>query len=1019
MKLDHIPQRNNYLCASYNNVFKKEEIAESLRIFLSYGHDDKAFIACKIKEELESMGYKVWYDLERLRCGADWVEYIQQGLEWVAEAGSKARFILLMTPYSVSRPSGFCLNELTRAMEKEISIFPVMIESCEPPLSICRLQYLDMRQTYCGKEITLKFEEKIRELAQSLADNKSDFSGTLAKLRTILDPIPFEATVINHTKHFVGREWIKTKIDNWLNDRNSDKIFWITGDPGDGKSALASILTYEPYCKAFFLCKAPSTIGRGIYEPGDPRWCVRTIAYHLSAMLPYYRDLLNQFNLEYIIKEDSAESIFERLIVEGLSGIHFWDGQRAVVLIDGLDEVTRDGRNELSEFIVRNIYKTPNWLKFIITSRYEEPLISDLQRYNPCKIEDEKVLNEKDHRQFIEKEFTQFAESGILDTYVVETLMKKSEENFLYLEQVRNELEIGHLSLKEIDHFPKGLGEFYKCFFNRKFTDIQRFRDYYNILAIVFAVSTPLTLEEAESLFCWEASDIQKFENFFGAFIKYDNEYITLFHQSLKEWLTDQHKAGYFWIRLKDGHKLLAEKGYAAYKSKPVALTLGELKCIQELPIHLLFIKEFDKVFEFLSDPVVFVTYFSDNIFGYIDYWSSLCRQDAKERWRLTDCSRLISQKLDDCGLLKDENPHAWKACFSIGRLFFELKEYESASRMFQKSILLSPKSCGAVMRARLYNFLGESFYRINKIDDAEFNYRQALDIRKQLYKNQPHPDLAESINNYGHAFFHKGMYEKALEHYKEALEMYRILPDGPHYGEADSLNNIAMCFENIGNEYEAELTYKQCADVLDSLNYFNCWIPICRNNYGNFLLRRGRLEESLHQYQLSYELLMSIYGPAAQMAYNSYPYYESQMLLGRILRISGKWEKAEKIYREVIENGEKLWESIKQKPSSDDSRIFDIAVAYNEIAFYLYVPGQIWIEAEKYYRRAIELMETQKNEVEYANMRLNLCTVLYKSGKPIDEDEVKRFRDILKKAKDPRAEKGDKILKNEGKAKL
>lgn len=290
---DYITRREGYVCANCNHFFKVHKpsaSSESLRIFLSYGHDDKAHIALKIKEELQAKGHEVWYDLESLKCGMDWEEYIQKGFDWVAEAGTRARFILLMSLHSVRRPDGYCLNELVRALKKQIPIFPVMIEECEPPLSICRIQWLDLQYGHHQGNISGKFVDKMRELIQALEDNKNDFEGVLVRLRTILDPIPFEVWTFSHIRRFVGREWVKDKIDRWLANEKTDKIFWITGNPGSGKSALASWLQYyHPNIKAFFLCKAPSSTSHGIYEPGDPRWCVRTIAFHLSALLPDYK----------------------------------------------------------------------------------------------------------------------------------------------------------------------------------------------------------------------------------------------------------------------------------------------------------------------------------------------------------------------------------------------------------------------------------------------------------------------------------------------------------------------------------------------------------------------------------------------------------------------------------------------------------------------------------------------------------------------------------------------------------
>ncbi len=41
---------------------------------------------------------------------------------------------------------GYCLNEVAYALAKGLRIIPVMVVEIEPPLSICRVQWLDMRE---------------------------------------------------------------------------------------------------------------------------------------------------------------------------------------------------------------------------------------------------------------------------------------------------------------------------------------------------------------------------------------------------------------------------------------------------------------------------------------------------------------------------------------------------------------------------------------------------------------------------------------------------------------------------------------------------------------------------------------------------------------------------------------------------------------------------------------------------------------------------------------------------------
>src|SRR6516162_2664357 len=100
-----------------------------LRIFLSYGHDQYAVEALRIKQDLEARSHEVWFDLDRLKVGRDWENYIEEGLEWCEKV------VLLMTPHSVRRrhpadpasDDGFCLNEIARAVERNKLMVPVLL----------------------------------------------------------------------------------------------------------------------------------------------------------------------------------------------------------------------------------------------------------------------------------------------------------------------------------------------------------------------------------------------------------------------------------------------------------------------------------------------------------------------------------------------------------------------------------------------------------------------------------------------------------------------------------------------------------------------------------------------------------------------------------------------------------------------------------------------------------------------------------------------------------------------------
>ncbi len=90
-------KRNEWICEDCDHRWQAQvpasadEAVAPLKIFLSYEHDQYAADALQIKADLEQRGHKVWFDLERLREGRDWEQYIEEGLK------ACDKVILLMT----------------------------------------------------------------------------------------------------------------------------------------------------------------------------------------------------------------------------------------------------------------------------------------------------------------------------------------------------------------------------------------------------------------------------------------------------------------------------------------------------------------------------------------------------------------------------------------------------------------------------------------------------------------------------------------------------------------------------------------------------------------------------------------------------------------------------------------------------------------------------------------------------------------------------------------------------------
>lgn len=103
-------------------------------IFISYSHKDKEYVH-KLQEALQNKGFEVWID-DRIDYGTIWPQVIQDQLD------ASDELILVMSPRSYK--SIWVQNELERARQNKIPIFPVLLEG-KQWLSVQTFQYVDVR----------------------------------------------------------------------------------------------------------------------------------------------------------------------------------------------------------------------------------------------------------------------------------------------------------------------------------------------------------------------------------------------------------------------------------------------------------------------------------------------------------------------------------------------------------------------------------------------------------------------------------------------------------------------------------------------------------------------------------------------------------------------------------------------------------------------------------------------------------------------------------------------------------
>lgn len=541
-----------------------------LKIFLSYGHDRFTTDALRIKQDLEARGHQVWFDVERLEAGRDWEHYIEQGLRWCDKV------VLLMTPHSVRRRDprdpesrdGYCLNEIAKAIERNKLIVPVLLVELHdgPPTSICRIQYLDLRDAVPITEREERYRSRFPRLLRAVEEDDLDFEGSGARLARLLKPLRFEAQMARHIARFTGRRWLIADLDRWLVDPAGSRVLWLSGGPGVGKTALAVHLCHtRQEVIAYHLCV------HNHQDKADPARAVLSIVYQMAQHLREYERRLQALSLEEEVGKN-AETLFDNLIVAPLATDFPTPNGVRLVIIDGLDEATSNGRNALASLIRDHWSDTPPWLRLLVTSRPEAETVASLAAFAPYTLDVQAEENLSDIGAFLEREMT----SRGIDPgrALVEAVVSRSQGVFLYATVILDELAAGTLSAEDLDAFPAGLSSYYQRFFGRKLSDLEAYRASLRpVLETICAQRGPLPLHVLSRATGLDEVTLRERTDALGSLFPLfvtgrrpsAEDTISPFHRSIRDWLTswDERtgfsRAGPYAIDVADGERRLAE----------------------------------------------------------------------------------------------------------------------------------------------------------------------------------------------------------------------------------------------------------------------------------------------------------------------------------------------------------------------------------------------------------------------------------------------------------------------------
>lgn len=799
----------------------------ALRIFLSYGHDANEELVRRIKADLEQRGHDVWFDKAQIKAGDDWRRAITDGIL------HSQRVVSFLSKHSTRDP-GVCRDEIAIAIGvKGGNIQTILVESeaeVQPPVNIGHIQWLDMhdwQQQRAGGAVAWErwYEGKFAEIVRVVeSDQSRRFAGEIETLHGRLKPIRSEARIYDLLKKgFFGRQWLFESIESWRNSpAHNSRLFWITGDPGVGKSAFAAQLIHT---------RSDAVIAGQFVEWDKPdhrdaRRVVRSLAFQLATRLPDYRKLLLTLpEIAELDRKDPAE-LFDHLLANPLRSVIDGGRERQLIVIDALDEAGEAGRNPLVELLARHAPRLPDWLGLVVTSRPESAVQTPLQGLNPFVLDTRTEANCADLRDYLRRQLAPQLHDRPDADRLVGQILEKSEGVFLYVERFCDDVQQNHFSLDRPEQFPQGLGGIFCQWFQRQFADLDKFRkDVCPALRAILAAREPLPVEILQRLFKWRDEELRDFTRTLGSLFpvtkEANGEVIKTYHKSLADWLGVDVKAGVHFVSASEGHRLISDYGYSEFQREP-----GQLSdyFVTNLPHHLLEVSRWSDGALVLAEPTEIERLADRDSHEMLMCWRRIVKHDAtlfRNSFRdvLEKALRLNAAYVQCHAESNDANRTALASALSamhhfgtrlatLGWLHTKLNFHRDALLLYLGDGLVGRAGGDNRRYARALISMGGVLRELGDIEGAAKSFEEA----EIVARGENDEDTLQS------AIMHKGLVSttaEAFEHYAKAESICR--ETGNDLGLAYALFNQAGHLFMVQRRYaDALAPLKECIPIFE-----------------------------------------------------------------------------------------------------------------------------------------------------------------------------------------------------------
>jgi hypothetical protein len=408
-------------------------------------------------------------------------------------------------------------------------------------------------------ESLARIEAQLADLAQLMDTRLGDLIRSYTRTspdihEQILDYTRF---IEEKTYDFVGRQFVFDAVARFI-ERSPRGYFFIRGDPGIGKSALAAqMVRNSGYVHHF------NILSEGINKTET---FLRNICAQLIAVY--------QLNHSFLTPEQTQNADFLKHLLGEVSD-KIGSREKAIIVVDALDEVDTLGLSPGANTLYLPSTLTQGIYVIVTTRRIPLHLRIDCEQ-ETLDIEHDSADNITDIRAYVKRAVDRpgiqayIATQRIDNTSFIKHVVEKSEGNFMYLRYVLPEIEHGAYTDFGLAALPTGLQNYYADHWRRMRGEDEEawFKYKLPVIVALTVVREPVSIDLiADFSGVKERARIRDALNKWAQFLHEEQvayegglqKRFYVYHASFHEFITKQEEIEDERVSLKEAHKKIAD----------------------------------------------------------------------------------------------------------------------------------------------------------------------------------------------------------------------------------------------------------------------------------------------------------------------------------------------------------------------------------------------------------------------------------------------------------------------------